>query len=156
VPELDGPSELSLSLTLRVAPEILLADGLANSRVEVLVRDKDGQVVENEIVYLELGVIPQDTARFTTEAAEIGSLTSPLSARPAMTESETHGLIARTNARGAVAARYWTPCRDDLANGLVVTIVSWPRSNDWRSVTFRQVDIRLENAPEDALCLELE
>jgi hypothetical protein len=141
---------------MRVAPEVLPANGLANSLVEVLVRDTEGQVVEGEVVYFELGVIPEDTARFTTEASEIGSLTAAPSARPARTESETHGLIERTNARGLVAARYWTPCRDDLADGLVVTIVSWPRGNDWRSVTFRQVDIRLQNAPEDALCLELE
>ena len=42
-PPLQGPSEMSLSLALRAAPDVLSLDGASQSQVEIMARDQNGQ-----------------------------------------------------------------------------------------------------------------
>ena len=42
-PPLQGPSEMSLSLALRAAPDVLSLDGASQSQVEIVARDENGQ-----------------------------------------------------------------------------------------------------------------
>src|SRR5271169_5808958 len=43
VPNLSGPSELALSLYTTASPDLLVADGMSTSALQVLVRDQNGQ-----------------------------------------------------------------------------------------------------------------
>ncbi len=42
-PPFQGPSEMSLSLALRAAPDVLSLDGASQSQVEIIARDENGQ-----------------------------------------------------------------------------------------------------------------
>src|SRR5450759_1555846 len=46
-PSLTGPSELGMSVTVEVSPDVLTQDGASQSLVTITVRDANGQPVRN-------------------------------------------------------------------------------------------------------------
>jgi len=54
VPGLQGPSELGLSITLTVVPDILSLDGASQAQVTIVVRDAQGQPLANVTLRAEI------------------------------------------------------------------------------------------------------
>ncbi len=70
-PPLSGPSELGISLTLQANPDVLPLDGSAQSRIEVLARDENGNPTANLKLLIQIVVQTASGAQFT----DFGNLT---------------------------------------------------------------------------------
>lgn len=55
-PPLGGPSELSTSITLTVAPDVVTQDGVSQSIVSIIARDANGQPLRNASLRAEISV----------------------------------------------------------------------------------------------------
>ena len=70
IPDLGGPSELSISIKLSASPDVLTADGFSTALVQVQVFDQNGQTVAGRAVLLALS----DASR---QFADLGTSTRP-------------------------------------------------------------------------------
>jgi PKD repeat protein len=55
-PPLGGPSELSTSITITVAPDVVTQDGMSQSLVSIIARDANGQPLRNASLRAEISV----------------------------------------------------------------------------------------------------
>jgi PKD repeat protein len=116
-PALTGPSELALSLSLSANPDILAADGSAQSHVVVLARDQNGQAISGLPLHVEIAVNGVITA--------FGQLSSQ---------------DVTTGSDGRATVNYTAPF---LENGETVTILVTPTGADYANAVPRSVSIRL-------------
>jgi hypothetical protein len=133
IPELDGPSELALSLRLTASPDILTADGFSSSLIQATMRDQNGQPVAGRSVFMSI----TDGAGRT---ADIGQLRSTGSGGIGT------GLVLVTGANGIAQAAYEAPVRTDFTSNGTVLVQARPVGDDFGGQVYRTVRIELRSA----------
>jgi hypothetical protein len=134
VPELDGPSELGLSLYITATPDVLTADGNSTSVVEVTVRDQNGATAAGRAVIFSV-------ANEDGLAADLGTVENPLGNPVRATEAQ-----ATTDGNGVARVIYRSPARTDLSADTNVQIKVRPIGTDFNGAVDRFVRIELKSA----------
>jgi PKD repeat protein len=124
-PPLSGPSELGLSLELRVSPDVLVMDGVSQSTLTITSRDSNGSIQPNVAVRVEL-----------TTGGEITDVAGRLSTKNVTTGGDGRASVTYT-APNSVANQ-----NSDSGN-MGVTLIVTPAGSDYRNAFTRQIDIRL-------------
>jgi PKD repeat protein len=124
-PELTGPSELGLSLELRVSPDVLVMDGVSQSTLTVTSRDSNGKIQPNVAVRVEV-----------TTGGEIVDVVGRLSTKNVTTGGDGRATLTYTAPNSA-------PSQNSDSGNAGVTLIVTPAGNDYRGALARQVDIRL-------------
>jgi PKD repeat protein len=120
-PQLTGPSELALSLTLSASPDILTQDGSSQSHVVILARDQNGLAVKGLPLHVEITVAGSVTA--------FGQLSSQ---------------DVSTGSDGRATLSYTAPTAiDSVDRGTIVAIRVTPTGTDYGTSEPRSVNIRL-------------
>jgi PKD repeat protein len=124
-PELTGPSALGRNLELTVSPDVLVMDGVSQSRLRILSRDANGRPESNVDLRVEVmagGEIVDTIGRLSTKNTRTGGdgfaevvYTAPNSPANTGSDSGNQG----------------------------VTLIVTPAGSDYRNAFTRQVDIRL-------------
>jgi hypothetical protein len=131
IPELDGPSELGLSLKLTVSPDIITADGYSTALVTVTLRDQNGGPVSGRDVFLSI----LDESGRTADLGEFRSSNGPGT-----------GMTVRTNGQGVAQAVYEAPARTDATANQTVLISARPVGDDFAGAIYRTVRLELRSA----------
>lgn len=134
VPDLVGPSEMSLSLRVTASPDILVANGFSNSVVQAEVRNESGQPVGG----MEVVFTINDASEMP---ADIGTFISPVSFRDVGT-----AITVRTGSDGVARAVYESPMRTDFTAHSNVVIKARPVGTDFAAALWREVKIELRSA----------
>jgi PKD repeat protein len=124
-PDPTGPSELGLSLELRVSPDVVVMDGVSQSTLTITSRDSNGKIQPNVGVRVEL-----------TNGGAIDDTVGRLSTKNVTTGGDGKATVTYT-APNTPANRL-----SDTGN-MGVTLVATPAGYDARSSFTRQIDIRL-------------
>ncbi len=130
---LSGPSTLGIHLDIKALPDIVVADGIQTSVVQVVVTDQNGKPMPNKdivfVIFDESGNI-----------AEIGQLTTPAGAR-------VYGsTTARTNGNGIAQVVYTTPERRDFTANSSILVGARPVSTDANGAVYSYTRIELRSA----------
>lgn len=133
VPDLDGPSELALSLRLTASPDIVTADGFSSSLVQAQLRGPNGEPLAGRQVFVAIA----DSAGRT---ADIGQLRSTGSGGIGT------GLVLTTGANGIAQASYEAPPRTDLTGNASILVQARPIGDDFEGQIYRTVRIELRSA----------
>jgi len=134
VPQLDGPSELGVSVGLTATPDVMTADGFSTSLVVATVRGPNAEPLANRDIFFTI----TDGAG---NAANIGELRSLSTGTTVGT-----GLQVRTNAQGVAAVIYEAPARTDATANFTILVVARPVGTDANAANYRQVRIELRSA----------
>jgi hypothetical protein len=133
IPDLDGPSELALSVRLTAAPDILVADGFSTSLIQATLRGPNGEALAGRAIFMGI----TDEAGRT---ADIGQLRSTGSGGIGT------GLVLVTGSNGIAQAAYESPVRTDFtANGSIL-IQARPIGDDFGGAVYKTVRIELRSA----------
>ncbi len=124
IPDLGGPSELSISFQMTAAPDIITADGFSTSSIQVVVRNQSSQPVSGQAVTFAL-------ADGAGNFADIGTLSST---------------TAVTGSNGIAQVIYRAPPRTDSTANRFVEVAARPISGDARGQIYRTVTIELRSA----------
>lgn len=124
-PPISGPSELGLSLELRVSPDVLVMDGVSQSTLTITTRDANGAVQPNVDVRVEV-----------TSGGQIVDVVGRLSTKNVRTGGDGRATVTYT-------APNTVPSTNSDSGNLGVTLVATPAGSDFRHALARQVDIRL-------------
>ncbi len=120
-PDLAGPSELALSLSVNANPDLLVQDGVSQSQIVVLARDQGGQPVKNLPLRFDVSV-------------NTNTLPGRLSLPSAVTDSDGRAVVVYI-----APPQYGS--QTDL--GTIASIGVTPVGTDYASDVRRQVTIRL-------------
>jgi PKD repeat protein len=124
-PDITGPSELGLSLELRVSPDVLNMDGVSQSTLTITTRDANGKIQPNVDVRVEAVV-----------GGEIVDVYGRLSAKN-----------VKTGGDGRATLTYTAPNSSQSQNSdpgnLAVTLAAIPAGYDYLNAVVREVRIRL-------------
>lgn len=131
IPELDGPSTLAQSLTLRATPDLLVADGQSQAVITAQFFDVNGRPAANRDIFF---TIADEDGQF----AAIGHF--PTAEGPAF------AVTARTDANGIARVIYQVPPRTDATADQTVLIAARPIGNDASEAIYRTVRIELRSA----------
>jgi PKD domain len=134
IPDLGGPSELSISLRMTANPDVLTADGFSTSLVQVQVFDQNGQTVAGRTVLLAL-------ATTTGAFVDLGSLYSPTGSLLRAAEA-----TVVTGANGVATAIYTAPPRTDFTANAAVRVDARLVGTDFNGATYNFVAIELKSA----------
>ena len=124
IPELDGPSELGLSLQLKANPDVLTADGQSTSVITATVRDQNGRPASGRTIFFATA---DESGRF----AALGEL----SAEQVVTDGN-----------GVALTIFTAPPRTDATANQTVVILARPVGDDANGALFRAVRIELRSA----------
>lgn len=124
-PDPTGPSELGLSLQLEVSPDVLVMDGVSQSRLRIVSRDSNGKPQPNVAVRVEV-----------TTGGEIVDTVGRLSTKNVTTGGDGSAEVTYTAPNTAANVN------SDSGN-MGVTLLVTPAGHDYRNALSRQVDIRL-------------
>lgn len=122
-PELTGPSELGLAVSVSATPDVLQMDGVAQSSVVVDVRNASGQPASGIGIRAEIV--------FNGQVADVGRLSSK---------------TGSTGGDGRLTLTYTAPSGPPSGNsdaGTIVTIRVVPSGSDYSNAVPRTADIRL-------------
>ena len=133
IPDIDGPSELGLSISLTASPDIVVADGFSSSLIQATVRDQNGSLVAGRQVFM---AITDSQGR----TADIGNLRS--TSGPGLGT----GLVLTTGSNGIAQASYEAPPRTDLTANATVLVTVRPVGTDANGQVYRSVRIELRSA----------
>jgi hypothetical protein len=133
IPDLDGPSELGLSVSMTANPDIITADGVSTSLVQATVRDQNGRTVSGRDVFFS---ITDESGR----TADLGTL------RNSSGTGLGTGLVVRTNASGIAQVVYEAPARTDATANQLVHVTARPVGTDAAGARLRFVAIELRSA----------
>jgi hypothetical protein len=133
IPEIDGPSELGLALSMSANPDILTADGFSTSLIQVSVRDHSGRNVSGRDIFFG---IADESGR----DADIGTL------RASGSVGVGTGVVVRTNAQGVAQVVYEAPARTDATANQTVLVTARPVGTDANAARYRSVRIELRSA----------
>lgn len=133
IPDLDGPSELALSVRLTASPDIVTADGFSSSLVQAHLRGPNGQPLSGRQVFMAVA----DNAGRT---ADIGQLRSTGSGGIGT------GIVLTTGSNGIAQAVYEAPPRTDLTGNASVIVQARPIGDDFDGQVYRTVRIELRSA----------
>jgi hypothetical protein len=131
IPELDGPSELGLSVKLTVSPDIITADGFSTALITITMRDQNGGPVAGRDVFLSIS----DEDGRTADIGEFRSSNGPGT-----------GITVRTNSQGLAQAVYEAPARTDATAHQTVLISARPIGTDYAGAVYRTVRLELRSA----------
>jgi PKD repeat protein len=124
-PDPTGPSELGLSLELRVSPDVLVMDGVSQSTLTITSRDSNGAIQPNVTVRVEV-----------TSGGQIVDVVGRLSNKTITTGGDGRATVTYT-------APNSTPSVNSDSGNSGVTLLVTPAGNDYRAAFSRQIDIRL-------------
>jgi PKD repeat protein len=124
-PEITGPSELGLSLEMRVTPDVLVMDGVSQSTLTITSRDSNGKIQPNTAVRVEV-----------TAGGEIVDILGRLSTKNVTTGGDGRATVTYT-------APNSTPSQNSDSGNIGITLIATPAGQDYRGALARQVDIRL-------------
>jgi PKD repeat protein len=124
-PELSGPSELGLSLELRVSPDLLHMDGVSQSTLTVTTRDSNGAIQPNVDIRVE-----------AVAGGQIVDVFGRLSTKNIKTGGDGRATLVYT-------APNSVPSQNSDSGGNIVTLVAIPAGYDYHNAVARQVQIRL-------------
>jgi len=134
IPDLEGPSELGLSLRLTVTPDVVTADGFSTAFVQAEVHDENGRPLGNRDIFF---AIADESGRF----ADIGTLFDLAGNRLGATEA-----IIRTNGQGLAQLIYRTPPRTDATANQTILVGARPVGTDANGAVYRSVRLELRSA----------
>jgi len=123
-PDITGPSELGLSLELRVSPDVLNMDGVSQSTLTITTRDSNGKIQPNIDVRVE-----------AIAGGEIVDVFGRLSTKN-----------VKTGGDGRATVTYTAPNSTSSQNsdpGLGITLAAIPAGYDYHNAVIREVLIRL-------------
>jgi PKD repeat protein len=124
-PDITGPSELGLSLDLRVSPDTLVMDGVQQSTLTITSRDSNGAIQPNVAVRVEV-----------TAGGQIVDVVGRLSTKNVTTGGDGRATVTYT-------APNSVPSQNSDSGNMGVTLLVTPAGTDHRYSMPRQVDIRL-------------
>jgi PKD repeat protein len=124
-PDPTGPSELGRSLQLEVTPDVLVMDGVSQSRLRITSRDSNGKPEPRVDVRVEV-----------TAGGEIVDTVGRLSTKNIQTGGDGTAEVTYTAPNSA-------PSQNSDSGAMGVTLLVTPAGHDARSALARQVDIRL-------------
>ena len=120
IPELDGPATFAANLTLRITPDLLVADGVSQAVVTALFFDSNGRPAANREIFF---TIADEDGQF----ASIGFF--PTAQGPGF------AVTARTDAQGIARVVYQVPPRTDATADQTVLIAARPIGDDATDAT---------------------
>jgi PKD repeat protein len=125
-PPISGPSELGLSLELRVSPDVVVMDGVSQSTLSITSRDSNGEIQPNTAVRVELlaggQLVDQIYGRLNTKNVTTGG-----DGRATVTYTAPNS----------------PPTQNSDNGNQVITLLATPAGTDYRGALSRQIDIRL-------------
>lgn len=124
-PELTGPSELGLSLELRVSPDVLNMDGVSQSTMTITSRDSNGKILPNVDVRVE-----------AMAGGEIVDVFGRLSTKNVKTGGDGRATLTYT-------APNSTQTQNSDSGNIGITLAAIPAGYDYHNAVVRQVLIRL-------------
>ena len=124
-PDITGPSELGLSLELRVSPDVLNMDGVSQSTMTITSRDSNGKIQPNVDVRVE-----------AVAGGEIVDVFGRLSTKNVKTGGDGRATVTYT------APNSGSSQNSDSGN-IGVTLAAIPAGYDYHNAVVRQVQIRL-------------
>jgi hypothetical protein len=124
VPGLNGPSELAISFHMTASPDIITADGVSTSSIQVLARDENGRPLGGQAITFAL-------ADGQGNFADIGQLSTT---------------TATTGPNGIAQVIYRSPPRTDNTANRFVEVAARPITGDARGQLYRTVTIELRSA----------
>lgn len=134
VPELDGPSELGLSVKVTITPDVVTADGFSTALIQATVRDQNGQTVAGRSLFFAIeaqGGLPADIGTlYDQNGQQLSSGTA----------------IVRTAGNGVAQVVYQTPARTDATANQTVVISVRPVGDDFNGQIYRTVRLELRSA----------
>jgi PKD domain-containing protein len=133
IPDLVGPAELGLSVTLTASPDILTADGFSTSLIQATVRDQNGRPAVGRQIFF---AVADESGRF----ADIGQL------RATDSTNIGTGIVVTTNAQGVALGVYQAPARTDATANQTVQVRVRPVGTDANAAFYRYVRIELRSA----------
>ncbi len=131
IPELDGPATYAANLTLRITPDLLVADGVSQAVVTALFFDSNGRPAANREIFF---TIADEDGQF----ASIGFF--PTAQGPGF------AVTARTDAQGIARVVYQVPPRTDATADQTVLIAARPIGDDATDALYRTVRLELRSA----------
>jgi hypothetical protein len=131
IPDLEGPSELGLSLKLTASPDIITADGFSSSLIQATVRDNNGNLVAGRAIFMSIA----DENGFT---ADIGQLRGG--------SGLGTGVVVTSGTNGIAQASYEAPVRTDFTAHGSVVITARPVGDDANGQVYRSVRVELRSA----------
>ena len=131
IPDLEGPSETGLSLSLSVSKDVLVSDGRDFAVVTATVRDPNGRLAPNQDVFF---AIADESGRFADIGVIVGS------------NGPGTGATVRTNAQGVAQVIYEAPARTDATANQTVLVMARLVGNDANGVLYHRVRIELRSA----------
>ncbi len=124
-PDITGPSELGLSLELRVSPDVLNMDGVSQSTMTITSRDSNGKILPNVDVRVE-----------AVAGGEIVDVFGRLSAKNVKTGGDGRASVTYT-------APNSTQTQNSDSGNIGVTLAAIPAGYDYHNAVVRDVLIRL-------------
>jgi PKD repeat protein len=124
-PPITGPSELGLSLELRVSPDVLTRDGVSQSTMTITTRDSNGQIQPNVDVRVE-----------AVAGGEIVDVVGRLSTKNVKTGGDGRATLTYT-------APNSVPSQNSDSGNDLITLIAIPAGYDYHNAVARQVQIRL-------------
>ena len=134
IPDIQGPSELALSLRLTVTPDVVTADGFSTAFVQAEVHDENGRPLGNRDIFF---AIADESGRF----ADIGTLFDLAGNKLGATDA-----IIRTNGQGVAQLIYRTPPRTDATANQTILVGARPVGTDANGAVYRSVRLELRSA----------
>jgi PKD repeat protein len=124
-PDPTGPSELGLSLALRVSPDVLVMDGVSQSTLTIEAHDSNGALQPNVTVRVEV-----------TTGGQLTDLVGRLSNKTVTTGGDGRATVTYTAPNSA-------PSQNSDTGAMGITLRVTPAGNDYRYALEREIDIRL-------------
>jgi PKD repeat protein len=124
-PPISGPSELGLSLELRVSPDVLTMDGVSQSTMTITTRDSNGKIQPNVDVRVE-----------ALAGGQIVDVVGRLSNKNVKTGGDGRATLTYTAPNSA-------PSQNSDSGDNLITLVAIPAGYDYHNAVARQVQIRL-------------
>jgi PKD repeat protein len=124
-PDITGPSELGLSLELRVSPDLLVADGVSQSTLTITTRDSNGKIQPNVDLRVE-----------SVAGGQIVDTVGRLSAKNVKTGGDGRATLTYT-------APNYPPNQLSDSGNMLVTLAAIPAGYDYHNAVVRDVLIRL-------------
>lgn len=80
-PDIAGPSGLALSIDVKATPDVVVRDGISTSTIEVTMRDGDGRLLADRLVYfatqLNLGSVSAQSVKTNSSGKASVTYTAP-------------------------------------------------------------------------------
>lgn len=124
IPELSGPAEQGIAFLIDARPDVLTANGVSTSAIQVRVFNQNGQPLGGQGIFFAV-------TNVEGQFVDIGTLSSS---------------TAVSNSSGVAQVIYTSPPRTDSTSTRIIQIAARPMSGDAQGNTYRAVRIELRSA----------